>query len=333
LTRDGGVNWTQVDSTIPAVPKGLWVSRVLASASDANTAYVSFDGHRSDNRASWLFRTTDGGKTWTNLSGALAPNQPVYVIEEDSKNPDLLFVGTEFGLQVSLDRGRTWRPMRNGLPTVAVYDIVIHPRDRDVILGTHGRGIYVLDDITALEEWSRDLAQKPVHLFTQRQATVWEDMSRSGQMGDNTYAGQNPPFVQPVNFQQRDRTHLVNTPVITFSLGGGASGNATLDITAPDGRTRSLQVPAKPGITRYVWDGRMVAAAAGGGRRGGGRGAGAAAPAAGGDEEGAVPQGFGGRGAPPPRLAPGEYRLKLTLGNEAATGTLTVREDPILGRP
>lgn len=145
-------------------------------------------------------------------------------------------------------------------------------------------------------------------------------------------AGQNPPFVQPVNFQQRDRTHLVNTPVITFYLGASAAGNATLEITAPDGRTRALPVPATPGITRYVWDGR-VAAVAIGGRRGGGRGAaGATAEAtvsAGGGEEGPAPQG-GGRGAPPPRLASGTYSLKLTLGNDVATGTLLVREDPML---
>jgi photosystem II stability/assembly factor-like uncharacterized protein len=323
VTRDGGGAWTEVDAAIPAVPKGLWVSRVVASAADANTAYVSFDGHRSDNRAAWLFRTADGGKTWTNLSAGLAPNQPVYVIEEDSRNPDLLFVGTEFGLQASLDRGRTWQPMTNGLPTVAVYDIVIHPRDRDVILATHGRGIYVLDDITALEEWKPVLAAKPVHLFTQRQATIWEDMSRSGQLGDNTYAGQNPRYVQPVNFQQRDRTHLVNTPVITFYMGPNASGNATLDITSPDGRTRSLLVPAIPGITRYSWDGRM-AAAAGGGRRGG-----AAATNAAAGEEGAPPQG-GGRGGAAPRLAPGAYSLKLTQGSDSVTGTLMLREDPIL---
>jgi photosystem II stability/assembly factor-like uncharacterized protein len=259
VTRDGGASWNEVDASIPAVPKGLWVSRVVASALDANTAYVSFDGHRSDNRETWLFRTRDGGKTWENLSSGLAQHQPVYVIEEDSKNPDLLFVGTEFGLQVSLDRGRTWQPMMNGLPTVAVYDVVIHPRDRDVILGTHGRGIYVLDDITALEQWQPDLASKPVHLFEQRRATVWEDMSRSGQLGDNTYAGQNPPFVAPLNFQQRDRTHLVNTPLITFYLGPNASGDAKLEIASPDGRVRSLTVPAKPGITRYAWDGRMTA--------------------------------------------------------------------------
>jgi photosystem II stability/assembly factor-like uncharacterized protein len=314
LTRDGGGAWTEVDTNIPAVPKGLWVSRVLASATDANTAYVAFDGHRSDNRATWLFRTTDGGKTWTNLSGGLAPDQPVYVIEEDSRNPDLLFAGTEFGLQASFDRGRTWRPFMNGLPTVAVYDIVIHPRDRDVILGTHGRGIYVLDDITALEEWKPALSEKPLHLFTQRPATIWVDMSRSGQLGDNTYAGQNPPSVQPANFQQRDRTHLIDTPLITFYMSPKANGNATLEITSPDGHTRTLQIPAEPGITRYAWDGRMeTPAAPGGGRRGGGgRGAG------------------GGRGGAAPHLAPGDYSLKLTLSSDVATGTLTVKEDPIL---
>jgi photosystem II stability/assembly factor-like uncharacterized protein len=332
LTRDGGASWTEVDATVPDVPKGTWVSRVVASAADVNTAYVSFDGHRSDNRSSWLFRTTDGGKTWRNLSAGLAPNSPVYVVEEDSRNPDLLFVGSEHGVQVSLDRGNTWRAMRDGLPTVAVYDIVIHPRDRDVILGTHGRGIFVLDDITALEEWRPALAGKPAHLFAQRQATMWIDQSRSGQLGDNTFAGENPPYIQPVNVQQRDRAHLVNTPLITFYLGAGATGTATLEIGSPDGRTRALTIPAKPGVTRFAWDGRMDAstpiiapaadslmgagrAGAGGGRGGGGgRGRGA---------------GGGGRGNAPP-LVPGTYNLKLTFGGATASGTLVIRADPIL---
>ncbi len=157
---------------------------------------------------------------------------------------------------------------------------------------------------------------------------MWEDMSRSGQLGDNTYAGQNPPYIQPLNFQQRDRTHLVNTPLITFYLGPNAAGNATLEITSPDGRTRSLPIPAKPGITRYAWDGRVEAPAAGVSRRGGG-GRAAAAPAPAGEEGGAVFFG-GGRGGPPPRLAAGVYSLKLTLGSDVATGTLAVRQDPIL---
>lgn len=303
VTRNDGATWTQVDANIPGVPKGSWVSRVVASASDANTAYVSFDDHRSDNRAPWLFRTTDGGKTWRNLSLGLAPNSPVYVVEEDARNPNLLFVGTEHGVQISLDRGNTWRPMQNGLPTVAVYDIVIHPRDRDVIIGTHGRGVYILDDITALEQWQPSVGTAATHLFSQRQATLWVDQSRGGQLGENTYAGENPPYIQPVNFQQRDRARLTNTPLITFALGSGATGTASLEITNPDGRTRTLSLPAKPGITRYVWDGRMDAPQSGAGA---------------------------GRGAPPAIITPGVYNLKLSYGGSTSSGTLLVRADPLL---
>ncbi|MHB1095149.1 MAG: WD40/YVTN/BNR-like repeat-containing protein [Gemmatimonadaceae bacterium] len=313
LTRDEGATWQQVDANIPDVPKGTWVSRVVASASDANTAYVSFDGHRSDDRRAWLFRTTDGGRTWTNLSAGLAANSPVYVVEESAKNPDLLFVGTEHGVQVSLDRGATWRPMMNGLPTVAVYDIVIHPRDRDVILGTHGRGVYLLDDISALEQWRPALATAAVHLFTQRPATLWVDQSRGGQLGEQTYFGQNPPSIAPADFQGRDRARVVNTPLITFAFGAGATGNATLEITSPSGATRSVAIPANAGITRFAWDMRMqnAGADAGGGARG--------------------RSGAGGARAAGARPAePGTYTLKLIMGAHAASGTLMLRPDPLL---
>ena len=295
LTRNDGATWTEVDANIGGVPKGSWVSRVVASAANANTAYVSFDDHRSDNRDPWLFRTTDGGKTWQNLSSGLARNSPVYVVEEDSKNTNLLLVGTEHGVQMSLDRGNTWLPMQNGLPTVAVYDIIIHPRDRDVILGTHGRGIYVLDDITALEQWNPAVASTAVQLFAQRTATLWVDASRSGQLGDNTYAGKNPPYVQPVNFQQRDRARLVNTPIITFALGKGATGTATLEITSPGGRTQMISVPAKPGITRYAWNARIEP-----------------------------------RVDAPPTITPGLYSLKLTYNGSTSSSSLLVQPDPLV---
>ncbi len=303
LTRDAGANWAEVGATIPEVPHASWVSRIVASAADANTAYVAFDNHRSDDRRPWLFQTTDAGRTWTKLSNGLPADQPVYVVVEDDRNPNLLFVGTEGGVHVSLDRGATWTPMTNGLPTVAVHDLQIQPRDRDVIAGTHGRGLYVLDDISALEQWTPAIGTAPVHVFTQQPATLWADMSRSGPMGDNTWAGENPPDVGPVSFQQRDRTHLVNTPVITFSMGPEAGGMATLAITAPDGRSRDIAVPAKPGITRFAWTGGL---SSGGGGRGGGRG--------------------GGGGGP---LLPGTYQLRLTIGSSAASGTLMIREDPI----
>ena len=308
VTHDGGGHWTEVDANIPDVPKGLWVSRVVASAANPQTAYVAFDGHRSDNRASWLFKTTDGGKSWTDLSPHLAPNAPVYVVTEDDKNPNLLFVGTEYGLQVSFDAGARWQWMRNGLPTVAVYDAIIQPRDRDLILATHGRGIYVLDDITALEQWRPGMAKQAVHVFAQRRATLWVDMSRSGQLGSNTYAGENPPEVRASNFQMRDREHLQDTPLITFEA--GAAGEARLAITSPAGQTRRIAIPVQAGIVRYAWDGRMTAPPAGRGGRGGF---------------------FYGRGGAPAPLEPGTYKLELTLDGNTATGTLLVRRDPILG--
>jgi hypothetical protein len=299
------------------------VSRVVASAHDANTAYVSFDGHRSDDRRAWLFRTTDGGQTWTNLSGGLLPESPVYVVEESSKNPNLLFVGTEHGVQVSLDRGASWRPFMHGLPTVAVYDIVIHPRERDVILGTHGRGVYVLDDISALEQWTPAIAAAPVHLFAQRPATLWVDQSRGGQGGEQTYFGENPPYVAPPNLLARDRARVVNTPVVTFVLGAGASGTVVLEVTDPSGAVRRVTIPAKPGITRYAWD--MRGAGAGAPPGGGGEGAPASGAAPG---RGAG----GGRGAAPRAPVPGTYTLKLTINGQSATGTLAVRADPVLSK-
>jgi hypothetical protein len=237
--------------------------------------------------------------------------------------------------------------MTNGLPTTAVYDLTIHPRDRDVIIGTHGNGIYILDDITALEAWRPALAAKPVHLFTQRTATLWADMSRKGQLGENTYAGENPPSVAPVAYGQRDRARLVNTPLITFYLGDAATGTASLEVTSPDGVSRTLSIPAKPGITRYAWDMRSQAAvaagasaepsdetgagaAAGRGGRGvgGGRGAGA-----GGGGRGGGGGAAGGRGnAEVGRVMPGVYALKLTIAGATATGDLVVREDPLLSR-
>ena len=357
VTRDGGATWTRVDEPIPGLPKDLWVSDVEASAAHPDTAYVAFDGHRSDNRDPWLFKTTDGGKTWTNLSGTLNPGHPIYVLVESAHNPNLLFVGTEFGVQMSLNAGRTWQPfggqMRNGMPTVAVHDLIIHPRDRDLIAATHGRGLYVLDDISALEEMRPEVATKPVHVFTQRKATIWVDQSRSGQLGENTWTGENPPFIAPVNFGNRDRARLQNTPLITLAMSPNASGTATLEITSPDGRTRSISIPARAGITRYRWDGRMEAGGGRGGGRGGGGGARGMAPpavtpppatavqgAAGGRGAGAeqppAPQRGGGAGRGTGRgggggaLEPGTYMLTLTLGSDKATGTLSVRADPIL---
>ncbi|MGH9476241.1 MAG: WD40/YVTN/BNR-like repeat-containing protein [Terriglobales bacterium] len=304
VTHDGGGHWTEVDANMPDVPKNLWVSRILASAANPQTAYVAFDGHRSDNYQTWLFKTTDGGQTWTDLSANLEANDPIYVIAEDDKNPALLFIGCHTGVQVSFDGGQHWQPLTwqaNGLPTVTVRDIIIQPRQRDLILATHGHGIYVLDDISALEQWHAAMAQAPVTLFTQRPGRLWIDMSRDGQTGSNVWAGGNPPEVAPAQPDRRDRQHIHDTPVITFALGEGAHGTAALEITDPAGQTRTLSMPARPGITRYIWDGAMTAP-----RRS-----------------------RGGFFRPPAALLPGVYQLQLSADGATARGLLQLLPDPL----
>jgi photosystem II stability/assembly factor-like uncharacterized protein len=143
VTRDGGKTWTNVADKITGHP-GYWVSRVIASHHEAGTAYVTVTGLRHDDPKPFGWKTTDYGATWTSIVGNL-PNEAVNVIREDRRNPNLLFIGTDFGLYGSLDGGSNWRPMKNGLTTIPVHDVLIHPREQELIVGTHGRGIYIAD--------------------------------------------------------------------------------------------------------------------------------------------------------------------------------------------
>ena len=316
VTRNDGAAWTKVSGTIPDVPAKLWVSDVEASPHAPGTAYVCFDGHRSDDFGTWVFETTDYGATWVNLGKTLPPDHPVHVLTADRKNPQLIFVGTEFGVFVTLDGGASWRPLMNGMPTVAVHDLVIHPRDHDLIAGTHGRGLYVLDDISALQQLKPAVLSEGAHLFEQRTATLWVDQSRGGQFGDDTYAGSNPPSVRPPG-RAMDRAKIVNTPVVTWYLAQSSSTPVSLTIQSVDGKlSRTLTAPARAGITRFAWNGRFDLPA------------GQAAPARPAPETSAFLASF----RPPPGVAagPGWYRLVLSAGGARAEGVLRIREDPLV---
>ena len=158
MSRDGGKTWTNVVSaTCSALPKGGYVSRIEPSHKEEGTAYVTFDNHRSADFAIYIYATKNYGDSFTKLTNGIPPEAgTVHVIREDPANPNLLFAGTEFGLFVTFDRGANWQRMKNGLPTVPVFDIQIHPRDHDLILATHGRSIWIMDNITALEEMADD---------------------------------------------------------------------------------------------------------------------------------------------------------------------------------
>ncbi|HET9369664.1 MAG TPA: hypothetical protein VFO19_05430 [Vicinamibacterales bacterium] len=319
ITRNGGGAWTNTRANVPGVPPGLWVSRVEASRFAEGTAYVTFDGHRSDNFQPWVFKTTDHGKTWTNISSNLPANGPVYVIEEGHRNPRLLFVGTEIGVFATVDGGGTWAQLDNGLPTVPVHDLVIHPRDGDLVAGTHGRSVWILDDISALEQLTPEVMTAPAHLFQNRRATIWKGISRGATRGHFFFAGRNPLTIdqqEPSNSPPQ----LSNSAAVHYYLAADQSAPVTIEIQQSGGtQVHKAVVPGTAGVHRYYWNlrfGDATVAPPAGGRRGGGRG---------GDPDAAPPAGRGGGG---PTAGAGTYIVRLTVDGKAYTSVLTVRDDP-----
>jgi photosystem II stability/assembly factor-like uncharacterized protein len=192
LSRNGGRDWSDVTDHVPGGPRPGHVSRLLASQFAEGTAYLAIDRHRNDDRHPYLFRTSDYGATWRPAMGDLPQSGPVYVVRESSRNPDLLFAGTEFGLFLSIDGGGHWQRY-SGLPTVAVHDLLIHPRDRELVVATHGRSIYVLD-AAPLEQSTPAVLTAPVHLFDVKPATLYRYRGSHGLEGAKLYAAPNPPF-------------------------------------------------------------------------------------------------------------------------------------------
>ncbi len=239
VSPNAGGAWSDVTRNLRGVPAGLYVSRIEASHHDARTAYVAIDGHRSDVDAPYLLVTRDLGQTWTSLSAGLPKDAPVKVVREDPVNPDLLFAGTEFGLFLSFDRGRTWLPWRNGLPTVAVDDIAVHPREHDLIVATHGRSLWVLDDIGLLEHWSARAATDTVTFAAPRPAWAYYPRPLGGKWGQADWLGKNPPF----------------GAWFDYFLPREVEGGVTIAVADSAGRTvRRLTGPGRAGFHRVVWD-------------------------------------------------------------------------------
>lgn len=160
VTRDGGVSWTDVGSGLPA---DRWVTRVESSAHARERAYVSFNGYRDDDMTPYLYRTDDLGERWTAIAKGL-PAEPINVVREDPANEDVLYVGTDRGVYVSLDRGASWSTLPAGLPNVPVHDLVVHPREKELVAGTHGRSVWVID-VEPVQLLTKDFAQKDLHVY------------------------------------------------------------------------------------------------------------------------------------------------------------------------
>ena len=268
VTRDGGKSWKNVADKVPGVPKGTYVSRIEASHQDANTAYVAFDGHRTDDTRPYLFVTRDRGRSWTSIASGLPADVPVKVVRAGRRNPELLFAGTETGLWMSLDAGRRWMKMP-GLPTVPVDDLLIHPRDLDLIVGTHGRSLYILDGIQVFEEWSPAALRDSVSFFTPKSAWTWVPRALGHKWGQGEFAAKNPPFgawfdyflpqemEDGVSFQIQDANGRV---VRKLSGGSGLPGfhRVTWDLLAGEPSERIVS-PANAGQPQHVAPGRYKA--------------------------------------------------------------------------
>lgn len=192
VSTDLGKTWTNVVGNIPGLPKNTWVSYIEPGHFDPATAYVVFDGHRSGDKTPYLYKTTDLGKTWTAVNTEGVESYALS-FREDLVNPDLLFLGTEFGLYVSLDGGTEWTRFENNVPKVGIRDMVIHPRDHALVLGTHGRGVIVIDDITPWRQFTPAIAAEKLHFF-EIQPTLLKDPGNGGGWfgGSANYTGPNP---------------------------------------------------------------------------------------------------------------------------------------------
>jgi photosystem II stability/assembly factor-like uncharacterized protein len=208
VTTNQGATWTNVTKNIPELPAGNWCSYVEASRHDAKRAFVTFDNHRNGDKKPYVYVTQDGGTTWTSLATPEIEGF-AYVIREDLKNPNLLFLGTEFGLFVSVDGGKKWNRFENNLPKVAVHDLVIHPTESSLVLATHGRGIYIIDDITPLRQVTAELLSKSF-AFLETKPTVLSEQGGTGRNpspGDDVFYAENPnPIPQLVYFMNKRHT-------------------------------------------------------------------------------------------------------------------------------
>ncbi|HEV2114031.1 MAG TPA: glycosyl hydrolase, partial [Terriglobales bacterium] len=292
VTRDGGKTWTNVVGNIPGLPKASWVNWVEAGRFDEGTAYAAFDRHTFGDMDPYVFKTTDYGQTWTPLiTKAQGVRGYAHVIKEDTVSPNLLFAGTEFGLWISLDGGKQWAQYKGGdFPNVAVRDLVVHPRESDLVIATHGRGIWIVDDITPLRKLTPQVMAQDAVFLTGKPTQQRIEASGGWAEGAAVYVGPDPPDAALITYYQKKRHIFGRMKIQVFD------SNGKLVDTLPANSRR--------GISRVEWPMNLKAPKV--------------PPAATVAFE--ANQG--------PRVVPGTYTIKMVRGDQTYTTPLTVLVDP-----
>ncbi len=335
VTRDGGKSWGSVEGAIKGVPPNTWVPHVEASPHAAGTAFVVFDNHRLSDWTPYLFRTDDYGKTWRSLAGPALRGYAL-VLRQDPVKKELLYLGTEFGLYVSFDGGARWTHLEKTIPTASVMDLVVHPREHDLVIATHGRALWILDDVRPLRALTEESLKKPLELF--EVADVQQHWRRSEEggfgFGAGEFRGQNRPYGALLTFTldqpglplfdaEKERARKEQERQEARSKAAAAAGQPAGQKAADDespkveivvtdtaGKlVRSFKAPARLGLNRAVWDLRSEP--------------GRELPRAEDDPAEEDEDGPGG-----PEVPPGSYTVALKYGGQEAQRGVRVLADP-----
>jgi hypothetical protein len=307
VSRDGGQSWTNVTSKIPDLPEWGTVSCIEPSPFDAAAAYLVVDAHRLDNMRPYLYKTSDFGQTWKSLTANLPLDVHLHAVREDPKQRGMLYVGGERGVLFSLDDGATWQKLKLNLPTVPVHDLVV--KDNDLVLGTHGRSLWILDDLTPVREMNKQLVEKELHLFKPPDAIRHRARRSPGAPG----AGENPPMGAAIHYYLKEKPKETVTLEILDSRGARVnqlSNKADPDSATEAGETSRFRagktvLGAEPGVNRVTWNLSY------------------AGPTA---IKGAVS--WPGVPSSGPLVNPGIYTVKLTANGKSMETPLTVKADP-----
>jgi photosystem II stability/assembly factor-like uncharacterized protein len=327
VSRDAGKTWKNVAARVPGVAKGTYVSRVVASKSAEGAAFASFDGHRSDDYGIYLFSTNDYGETWKAIRNGIPDAAgSVHVVREHPRNQNLLFAGTEFGLWVSWDRGANWSALKNNFPTVPVDDVQIQARENDLVLATHGRSIWIFDDLTPIEKMDAGVVADDLTFFPPRAATTFHIRQRRWSGGQKFFTAKNPPYGAILNYYLKeavpaeapkaakdDKDKAGEAKEEKGKPVGEAKkeGKVKISVTDKDGKVvREFDGPGAAGVNRANWDLRYNPAAE---------------PTPEQLEAMAAGYSFGPRG---PLVDPGKYTVKIKAGAKEATQDVIVEEDP-----
>jgi len=349
ISRDDGATWTNVADRIPDLPERTYVSRLEPSHHAEGRVYASFDGHRNADYAAYVYVSEDHGQNWRKITDGLPDGWSVNVVTEHHRAPNLLFVGNEVGVFVSVDRGEQWVQLKNNLPVVPVDDILVHPRDNDLLVGTHGRSFWILADVSALEHLSAATLAEAGRIFPQARETIMWAQRGDWPFTGATYSAPNPPRGTLIRYYLRDGWEAPmaegegeegddsgdgdetgaadggdmadGAPAETAGAAGGAmaerdadtdteSTTFALTITASDGtHIRTLEAPSDAGVNEVVWDWRHDSPY---------------------EPEGPQqPVGFGQPGTPRgPVAMPGVYTVSMTVGGETWSATVEIQADP-----